>query len=513
MSRDLPSRPNLDHLKKQAKELLHSFERREPAAVERFHAVASTSTARPKLADAQHVIAHEYGFPSWAKLKQHVESLAHPSDPLKAWTEAIKANQADRVAELLRDHRELKSKLNDPLPGFGFGCTALFGAVERSNQKMIEILLQAGADINQRTHWWAGTFGVLDEAAHRDRAPWLAPFLIERGALVDVHAAVQLSMLEKLKEMLSANPDLVHARGGDGQTPLHFAPTVPIAEYLLDHGADINARDIDHESTPAQYMVRDRPAVARYLVKRGCQTDILLAAALGDSELVRKHLEADPACLRMSVSEEYFPKQDSRAGGTIYIWTLGWHRTAHLLAHEFGHPEALRLLMESSPAELKLAVACELGDRESLRTLLSDHPNLVQTLSDDDRSRLVWAAQNNNNHGVALMLEAGWPVGVRGQDGATSLHWAGFHGNPEMVRELLRHQAPLETRDQNYDGAPLDWAIYGSVHGWQRGKGDYAGVVETLLQAGARAPELSEELEASEPVRAVLRRYAEREGR
>ena len=77
----------------------------------------------------------------------------------------------------------------------------------------------------------------------------------------------------------------MHARGGDGQTPLHFATTIDVAQLLLDHGADIDARDVDHESTPAQCMVRDRQEVARYLVSRGCRTDILMAAALGDLEL------------------------------------------------------------------------------------------------------------------------------------------------------------------------------------------------------------------------------------
>src|SRR6202011_4361245 len=122
-----------------------------------------------------------------------------------------------------------------------------------------------------------------------------------------------------------------------GQTPLHFASTVEVAEFLLANGAEIDARDVDHESTPAQYMLRveqkrhyprDRQDVARFLVARGCRTDILMAAALGDADLVRRHLDADPECIRMSVSEEWFPKQDPRAGGTIYISTGGApHRT------------------------------------------------------------------------------------------------------------------------------------------------------------------------------------------
>ena len=54
-----------------------------------------------------------------------------------------------------------------------------------------------------------------------------------------------------------------------------------------------------------------------------------MAAALGDVDLVRRHLDSDPDCIRMSVSEEWFPKQNPRAGGTIYIWTLG-HIAPHI---------------------------------------------------------------------------------------------------------------------------------------------------------------------------------------
>ena len=67
----------------------------------------------------------------------------------------------------------------------------------------------------------------------------------------------------------------------------------------------------------------------------------------------------------------------------------------------------------------------------------------------------------------------------------------------------------MEVWDEHFDGKPLPWALYGSVHGWHKETGDYACTVEALLQAGAEAPKPTDELEASEPVRAVLRRYAE----
>jgi hypothetical protein len=59
MSRQLPQLPNLEHLKKQAKERLQELRQRNPSV---------------QLADAQHLVAQEYGFASWPRLKAHVES-------------------------------------------------------------------------------------------------------------------------------------------------------------------------------------------------------------------------------------------------------------------------------------------------------------------------------------------------------------------------------------------------------------------------------------------------------
>jgi hypothetical protein len=271
----------------------------------------------------------------------------------------------------------------------------------------------------------------------------------------------------------------------------------------LNNGANIDALDIDHESTPAQWMVRDRQEVARHLIARGCRTDILMAAALGELELVRKHLDADSGSIRMSVCEEYFPKQNPRAGGGIYIWTLGQHKTPHMVAREFGHEDIFRLLMDRSPEELKLAQACELGEEATFHALLARRPNLLQSLSESDCRKLANAAQNNNTQAVRLMLEAGWPVGARGQHGATALHWAAFHGNAEMVEIILRHRPPLEMLDTDFNGTPLGWAVHGSEHGWNCQNGEYPATVEALLRAGASLPE---KIKGTEPVKAILRR-------
>lgn len=491
MTRQLPEKPNLEYLKKQAKELLRSMR-------------------QGKLADAQHALANEYGFPTWAKLKSHVEALTlSPAEALKA---AVCDSDPVRTRQILDRHPELRAKIDDPLPDYAFGQHALFAAVQRSDRATIDVLLGAGANIQKRTDWWAGGFGVLD-----DCDPSMVDFLIERGAVLDAHSAARLGMLAKLRELVAADPDVVHARGGDGQTPLHFASTVEIAAFLLENGADIDARDIDHESTPAQYMLRveqkrhyphDRQDVARYLVSRGCRTDILMAAALGDADLVRRHLDADPECIRMSVSEQWFPKQNPRAGGTIYIWKLGWHRTAHAVARDFGHEDVFQLLLVRTPEDLKLALACELGDEAVFHEFLAKHPDAAKTLSESDMQKLPNAAQNNNTNAVRLMLQAGWPVDTPGELGATALHWAGFNGNAEMAREILRSHPSLELKSREYAGTALSWAVYGSGNGWHSETGDFAGTVKALLDAGASVPPGVEEMEPSDAVLEILRSNA-----
>ena len=388
----------------------------------------------------------------------------------------------------------------------------MFAAVQRSDRKTIEVLLAAGADLQTRGKSWAGGMGVLDECA-----PDMAQLLIERGAAVDVHSAARLGMFEKLQELVDSEPALANARGEGGQIPLHFASSIEIARFLLDRGADIDTRDLRHESTPAQHMIRvvqarhyprDRQGIARYLVSRGCQTDILLAAALGDLDLVRRHVEADPECLRVQVSEKYFPKRDTRSMGTYYIPALGRDRTPHQVARDFGREDVFRFLMECSPQDVKLSQACQLGDENLFRAMLAARPDMTKTLSDQERRQVADAAQNNNTDAVRLMLAAGWPVDARGTYEMTPLQWASWHGNAEMVREILKYHPQLELSCDHRITA-LGSALHGSMNGWHRDTGDYVATVTALLTAGAKAPKVTDDLEASESVRELLIEYEE----
>jgi ankyrin repeat protein len=493
MPKELPASPNLEHLKKQAKALLRDFQSKDTKAVKKFTAL--NLRAAPKLSHAQQIIAREYGFDSWTKLKKHVDAEAAAMN--KAVRLAEKALRDDDPAEfrrVLKQYPVLKAKIDEPVDDFGSPLI-----VHVKSRAMLDSFLEAGADINSRSKWAPGSFGLLDGAP-----PDVAAHAIQRGAIVTVHAAVRLGMMEKLKELIAADPQLVHARGGDGQMPLHFASTVEIAEYLLDHGADIEARDLDHQSTAAQWMLRERSEVAWYLVRRGCNTDILMAAAIGDIGLVAKLLSADPESIRMRVSDEYFPLIGMGSGGTIYQWQLGWYVSAVQVAKAFGHQAVFDLLMERSPAEEKLLNACWLHDEEMVKSLLAQHPNLAAALPAAGRRHVAHAARNNDTIAARLMLVAGLTVDAFSQHHASSLHWAAFHGNAELARLFVDHGAALENADNEFKGTPLNWAMYGSENAWHPELGDYPATVGVLFEAGASLPK---QLVGTEAVREVLRRH------
>src|SRR5262245_63485499 len=157
----------------------------------------------------------------------------------QAAMDAFRRDDAAAIRDILTRNPELKQYINHPVGAFD--SPAILSVRSRA---MLDVLLEAGADIDARSNWWAGSFGLLDTAS-----PDLAAYAIERGATVTVHAAARLGLLHRLKELVAADPSLVHAPGGDGKTPLHFASSVAIAEYLLDHEAEIDARDVDHLST------------------------------------------------------------------------------------------------------------------------------------------------------------------------------------------------------------------------------------------------------------------------
>ena len=391
---------------------------------------------------------------------------------------AFGSDDAATLKGMLSRYPALTEMINEPIGPFDSPAI-----IHVKSRALLDALLEAGANINARSNWWAGGFGLLDWAP-----PDVALYAIERGATVTIHAAARLGLIDELKAFLAEDSSLVHACGGDGQTPLHMASTVEAADLLIAAGADLNARDVDHESTPAQYMVGERQAVARHLIVRGCRTDLLLAAALGDLTVVRRHLDADARSVRMRVDDHWFPKVNPKAGGTIYNWTLGFYASAHEVAKRYGHSDVLQLLFDRTPAAARVVEACWIEDEDAVARFRQDVTDVNKALDPSDRTLVAHAARNNKTVAVRLMLESGLPVGAPGQHRGTPLHWAAFHGNADMVGDILRFTPDLDDTSNDFNGTPLGWAIHGSEHGWYSRSGAYPRVVELLLSAGAKRP-------------------------
>ncbi len=399
-------------------------------------------------------------------------------NPAELCHQAFQNDDAELLRKILSQYPDLKKRINDPAGPFDSPAITFV-----RSKTMLDALLEAGADINGRSRWWAGGFGLLDHCS-----PDVAQYALQKGARLDVHSAARLGLLSELRQMIASEPVLVNSRGGDGQTPLHFASSIEIADFLLDQGAHIDALDVDHESTPAQYMIGDRQSIVRRLVARGCKTDLLMAAALGDLQLAKKELANRPESIGMRVNARWFPMRNHRAGGTIYQWTLGFHVSPHQVAEKFGHQEMKNWLFSVSPPMVRLVNACWTHDRPRVAALLSEDLSWSSLFTEADHAQIADAARNNDVSAVELMLESGFSVEARGQHRAPSLYWAAWHGNTQMTNLLLKKKAALEVDGVEFPGTALSWALHGSENGWHRCTGDYPGTVTALLRAGARVP-------------------------
>jgi len=502
-----PPHASLDQQKKLAKELLRAFRAGEREAQARVRALLP-DRPRVVLADAQYVLAREYGFASWSELKRHIEaeSGAPRGAPFDAMRTALQNNDAATLRSLLERHAELRPMLNRPL--FAFDSTALAHFAGRADVAVIDVLLEYGADPNIRSSWWAGGFHPLHSAS----GP-VAERLLAAGAVPDACAAAHLDRPDLLAAMIAADPASVHERGGDGQTPLHFARSREVAELLLAAGADPDARDVDHRATPAQWMLdhrrgQGRYALAGWLVERGATADIFLAAALGLTGRVRAMLEADPSLLDLRTTQgEYGEKPPSSYH--IYMWTIGADLSPLQVAARFEQQDTLEVMLAMASPRQRLLNALAQGDAGDAHALLRSHPDLLSTLRPEDRRALPDAGWSGNTRAVELMLELGFDLLVTSEAGASVLHMAAWEGVAECVAAILRHPAATELlnrREPAYGGTPLGWCCHGSVHSGNPQR-DHAAIARMLLEAGAHPIDPGD---ASADVRAVIEEWRRR---
>ncbi len=499
-ARALPPRADFAQQKALARDLLEANRTPESAGSREAQArIRAVLPDKPRivLADCQFVIAREYGFHDWAALKQHIEALRLAArGPHEQLHDAMARRDAVAVRRLLQTHAEFRPFINAPL--FPFNAPALVHCA--SDDAMVAVLLEFGADPDRRSEWWAGGFHALHIA--RGAA---AERLIAAGATVDCCGAAQLDRSDLVSSILRKDATRVHERGGDGQTPLHFARSREVIDMLLKAGADIDARDRDHRATPAQWMLArrrnaDRFVLAEYLAQRGAHTDIFLAAALGRTDDVRALLTQDSSLLDLRTGHNAYGAQPP-SSDHIYTWSIGANRTPLDVAAQFEQYETLSAMLEFATPAQRLHSACRRADADAARAVMREHPALMSSLTPRDRRAITDAAWDGDAAAVALMLDLGFDPGTTGHDAGTALHCASWQGSAETVAAILATpagRALIDAREPHHGSTPLGWCCHGSLHGPRAG--DFAQVARVLIAHGAAV----EPFDASEAVEQVL---------
>ena len=395
--------------------------------------------------------------------------------PRAEYIKAMSNGDAARVKTVLADNGELLEFIDEPW--FAFDAPAIVFAASMVNRSLVEVLLDAGADINAKSSWWAGGTSALQHAAGSmlayDRK--LAEYLIERGATIDAHAAAGLDMIETLETLIRENPDVVNAPGCDGMSPLHFAATPRIAELLLAHGADINLRDRDHYGSAAQWTMRRRPEVCRYLLDQGADADVILYCAMGDVERARAEFEKNPELLNLRINVKSAkgyvlpmsesPQVQEVPGGHVYAYQVGPTMPLLEIALQSKQLAIVDLLIDSG-YEINLRDWYVLVGQGPKRfdTLVKGFLAKGWDINARQKHRrgmwtpLHWVAQRGLTNGVACLLANGADPNVTDDKGQTPLHFIAQKGvGKNQVELLIEHGADLNARD-DAGQTPLDYA-------------------------------------------------------
>ncbi len=301
-TRKLREHPDLDQLKRQAKELLEAFASGDAVAAAEvnthYHRADPATFA---LHDAQLVLARAYGFDSWPKLKAYVDGAT-----ARRLTEAVRAGDTAQVRAMLQARPELAT-MGGPLH-----CAVLHRAPE-----MVRGLMEHGANARAGVYPHRDATSALTIAAERGYDEIVAIIQEEEhrrreaksgvaGAPApdDLFRALESGDDERAIAMMEANPSLIGTcHSHFGWTALHVAAkrlNARIVAWLLDHGAAVMplARIpycFRHDHTPLDLAARfsgddtsaEFEAVEALLLERGALMTASAAVALGRADWLR----------------------------------------------------------------------------------------------------------------------------------------------------------------------------------------------------------------------------------
>jgi ketosteroid isomerase-like protein len=484
--RGLPGNANLEQLKKGAKSFQRAVRAGDPGAAEvvnEFHPrLASAAPGSPELAgftrsDAQLVIARQFGFASWPKLKAHLELVArYARSPHQEPVGGPLADEQALADEFLRlacltygddDPDRLRRaqallEENEWLERASIHTIAACSSVDSARELLSSDPAQAS--LVGGPHRWEPllylSYSRVPLGPGRS-AVAVARLLLEHGADPNVGY-----LWEGLVPPFTA---LTGALGGGGRMPLH-SEQLALARLLLEAGADANDGQALYnrgwgadpqedwleqlfefglgtgDGGPWRRLLGERQETPREMVE-----DLLMAAAShGLTERVRKLLargvDPDGRGCRHPVYQGRSPVQEAALS---------------------GHMDVVSLLVDAGASWEhdrvdELLAAAMAGDRGTVQRLIAADPTVRERAIERRPDQLVRAAEQDSYRAVELLIELGFDVNARPR--TAPLHEAAMRGNVAVIRLLLEHGADPGVRDTGYHATPAGWAEHHGQH-------------------------------------------------